>query len=97
LEKFKKVNDGFGHSAGDAVLIAVTRGINGAIRDTDMIARVGGDKFVAVFQGLQQLSDPSSVGATLLRAVNGPVSWRGNTLDCQISIGAALSGDGGLD
>jgi len=97
LDKFKKVNDSFGHSAGDAVLMAVARRINGAIRDSDMIARVGGDEFVVVFQGLQRLSDLSSVGGTLLRAVNGPVSWRSNTLDCQVSIGAALSGDDGLD
>ena len=48
-------------------------------------------------EGLQRLSDLSSVGGTLLRAVNGPVSWRSNTLDCQVSIGAALSGDDGLD
>ncbi len=97
LDKFKRVNDSFGHSAGDAVLVAVARRINGAIRGTDMIARVGGDEFVVVFQGLQQLSDLAAVGASLLRAVNGPVSWGGNTLDCQISIGAALSGDGGQD
>ena len=97
LDKFKRVNDSFGHSAGDAVLVAVARRINGAIRGSDMIARVGGDEFVVVFQGLQQLSDLAAVGASLLRAVNGPVSWGGNTLDCQISIGAALSGDGGQD
>lgn len=92
LDKFKQINDSFGHPAGDAVLIAVARRIDGAIRDSDLIARVGGDEFVVVCQGLQRITDLASVGSSLLRAVNGPVHWHSHSMDCQISIGAALSG-----
>lgn len=93
LDKFKQTNDTFGHAAGDAVLVAVAQRLKRAIRETDLVARVGGDEFVVATDGLNAGSDIRAIGTTLLRAVSGPVSWQNNTLDCQISIGAAISGD----
>lgn len=93
LDKFKHINDSHGHSAGDAILIAAVKRIKSHIRETDLLARVGGDEFVVVCQDLHSLSDLQSIGATLTAAVNQTVRWQNMNLQCQISIGAALSCD----
>ena len=91
LDKFKQINDRDGHAAGDAVLVAVAKRIKNHIRTTDLVARIGGDEFVVVCQGLHDIQDIQTIGTEMLRAVNGPVSWQDKQLSCQISIGAALS------
>jgi diguanylate cyclase (GGDEF)-like protein/PAS domain S-box-containing protein len=97
LDKFKEINDNFGHPAGDAVLIAVARRIKNNIRQTDIVARVGGDEFVVVCQNIQRIEDLTNIGKKLLHDVNGPVAWRDHRLACKISIGAAISYDEGMD
>lgn len=93
LDKFKHINDSYGHSAGDAVLVAVVKRIRANIRETDLLARVGGDEFVVIYQGLQSLTDLQVIGAGLIAAVNRTLIWQSTRLHCQISIGAALSSD----
>ncbi|MEM9785988.1 MAG: EAL domain-containing protein [Pseudomonadota bacterium] len=91
LDEFKQINDTHGHPAGDAVLQATANRLRTAIRKSDLVARVGGDEFVVVCRNLNTLRDLRDIGDALLRAVNQPVQWRSGTLNCQISIGAALS------
>ncbi len=93
LDNFKQVNDTHGHSAGDAVLVAVADRLRAHIRDTDLLARIGGDEFVIACPGLHNLSELQSIGTALVSAVNRPVVWQNKALTCQISIGAALSND----
>ena len=91
LDKFKLVNDRHGHLAGDAVLIAVAKRARRTIRETDMLARVGGDEFVIACPGLSKVSELQSIGKAVASAVNGTVTWQNSALTCQISVGAALS------
>ena len=93
LDKFKQTNDTFGHSAGDAVLVATAQRLRAEIRETDLVARMGGDEFVVVCTGIHTLADLKTIGNGLIRAVNKPVAWKNNTLNCEVSIGAALSSD----
>ena len=91
LDKFKQINDAHGHSAGDAVLVAASKRMRSVLRDSDLLARVGGDEFVIVCHGVNDLSDLKRVADKVLRAVNHPLRWKNKVLQCQISIGAAIS------
>ena len=51
IDKFKKINDTYGHAAGDIVLQALTQGVNACIRTSDVLARYGGEEFVVVLPG----------------------------------------------
>ena len=57
LDRFKEINDGFGHDVGDSVLIEAARRVKGALRASDTVARLGGDEFTII------LSDPKSPAA----------------------------------
>ncbi len=93
LDKFKQINDTYGHPAGDAVLVATAERLRAETRDTDLVARMGGDEFVVVCTGLQTLTDLRNVGKALIKAVTKPIPWQNSTLNFGASIGAALSND----
>ena len=61
LDRFKEVNDSLGHDAGDLLLQTVAKRFSNAVRDEDTVARIGGDEFVVVFQGLHDGQDVAVV------------------------------------
>ncbi len=69
LDGFKAVNDGAGHAAGDAVLIAVGYALGAALRETDTVARLGGDEFAVLAAGNPAAPDTSNVAERLREAV----------------------------
>ena len=73
LDKFKQVNDGFGHQAGDAVLLTVAELLRDSLRDSDIVARYGGDEFVLLLPGVDA-EQANRVGRARLR--RGPHSGR---------------------
>ena len=93
LDEFKQINDTHGHLAGDAVLVAVAQRLRSEVRETDLVARAGGDEFVVVCCGLQSMGDLKNIGNALISAVNKPIQWQSGSLECQISVGASLSND----
>ncbi len=90
LDRFKLVNDGFGHSPANELLKSVAHRLNQSVRDTDTVARLGGDEFVVVVNRLQSADDLSLVAGKILRALNQPFIMEGKEIFVTASIGAAL-------
>lgn len=90
LDGFKAVNDQYGHDVGDALLIAVSQRMKGALRDGDTLARIGGDEFVAVLVDLQQPDDAQPVLERLLQAAADPVSVGEARIQVSASMGIAV-------
>lgn len=90
LDRFKYVNDTFGHEEGDNLLIEVARRFSGCIRAGDTIARSGGDEFVVLLPEIKQASDAVKVAEKMLTALVPPVCCGGVSLDASASIGIAL-------
>lgn len=89
LNRFKAVNDGFGHDIGDQVLIKVAERLLGAVREKDSVARIGGDEFAVVLEGLKTPSDSGRVAAALIAALDSPLEINGQPLTIGSTIGIA--------
>ena len=91
LDRFKSVNDRFGHAAGDAVLVEVARRLTESLRTEDMVARVGGEEFLIALPGAG-IEDARIVGARLCDAVRDlPVALpSGQRIHVTTSIGVTL-------
>lgn len=90
LDRFKPINDSFGHSAGDEVLKAIGKRLKDSVRASDTVARIGGDEFVAVLDQLQGQEDAARVAQTISRALGEPFMVQGRALGISASIGLAL-------
>jgi diguanylate cyclase (GGDEF)-like protein/PAS domain S-box-containing protein len=88
LDNFKVVNDSLGHGVGDELLREVARRIRHVMRDSDRIARFGGDEFVVFVEGA---ADPAVVAERLRRAMQRPVVVAGHELVVTASIGFAVN------
>jgi diguanylate cyclase (GGDEF)-like protein/PAS domain S-box-containing protein len=97
LDKFKQVNDTFGHAAGDLLLQEVAQRLKQCVREADTVARIGGDEFVVLLESIQ-LSEHASIVAEKIRsALSQPITIEGHSLRILPSIGIALypeHGDG---
>lgn len=90
LDHFKPINDAYGHAAGDAVLSEVALRLKRASRDSDTVARMGGDEFMVVIPHLASRADLKAATERLFASVNGPFLWNGERLAISASVGAAL-------
>ncbi|GAB3553734.1 hypothetical protein GCM10027343_40870 [Noviherbaspirillum agri] len=89
LDGFKPINDRFGHDAGDRVLIDIAARLQACLRDTDTVARIGGDEFVLLF-GIDRLEDCTSLLERLLSAVSAPMLVGGHAYSVSASLGATV-------
>ncbi|NHC06099.1 putative bifunctional diguanylate cyclase/phosphodiesterase [Azonexus fungiphilus] len=90
LDRFKLINDGFGHSPANELLKSVAHRLSQTVRDTDTVARLGGDEFVVVIGRLQSADDLSIVAGKILRSLNQPFIMEGKEIFVTASVGAAL-------
>jgi diguanylate cyclase (GGDEF)-like protein/PAS domain S-box-containing protein len=94
LDHFKPVNDEFGHDAGDAVLGEIAERIKQVVRDTDTAARVGGDEFVVLVEGVRDLALVQTVAERLLESIAQPIDVGVTTVEVSASIGLVLAPEG---
>jgi diguanylate cyclase (GGDEF)-like protein len=97
LDRFKQVNDTFGHGYGDALLKEIARRLQATVRESDTVARLGGDEFVILLTGITQLDAVRVVAAKILAAIEQAVVVEGQTLFVSASIGAAICPADGED
>lgn len=90
LNRFKQVNDVYGHSAGDEALIVVGRRLLGAIREGDLVARIGGDEFVILARHLAGAEAATSIALRAIDALSVPLSAGNVTHTLGVSIGVAM-------
>jgi diguanylate cyclase (GGDEF)-like protein len=91
LDRFKMVNDSFGHPTGDLLLQAVAARLLASVRDVDTVSRIGGDEFVVLLCNID-LPDRAAVAAQrILRAISEPFDLDGRVISIGTSIGIALA------
>ena len=97
LDRFKNINDTLGHAAGDDVLREMSRRLNGAVRDSDTVARVGGDEFVIVLSHTQVETDLVPIAAKLMAELSVPCNVGERELRVTPSIGVSVFPEDGDD
>jgi diguanylate cyclase (GGDEF)-like protein len=90
LDKFKPVNDSFGHQIGDKLLIAVAERLSGCIRKDDTVARCGGDEFVVVLNQIGQASEAATISAKIVQQLSRYFHIEGHELEISCSIGISV-------
>jgi diguanylate cyclase (GGDEF)-like protein/PAS domain S-box-containing protein len=95
LDRFKGVNDTLGHPIGDELLKVVAKRLRHCVRDTDTVARVGGDEFAIIQTEIEQPLDTAILARRVGEAVRAPYDLAGHAVVVDTSIGIAIApGDG---
>jgi diguanylate cyclase (GGDEF)-like protein len=95
LDRFKEVNDTYGHQVGDQLLIAVAERLTGLLRPGDSLARLSGDEFVILCENLADTSEADPIAVRLSAALSEPFNLAGIEVSVSASIGIAFTGEGG--
>ena len=95
LDGFKKINDALGHPIGDILLREAGMRLRGTLRDTDTLARVGGDEFIAVLPSALTEAEIQIVARRMIAAIQLPFEIQGHALYVSTSIGVATYPDHG--
>jgi diguanylate cyclase (GGDEF)-like protein/PAS domain S-box-containing protein len=96
LDGFKEINDRYGHEFGDSVLRATAERITIEIRETDTVARIGGDEFVIILSSLPDSSIANQIASGLVPAITRPLNIDGVEVTISASIGISLYPDNGV-
>ena len=97
LDRFKTINDSFGHNAGDKFLRDVADRFAARMRKIDTCARFGGDEFIVIADQLQTRGDAECIARDLMATLDEPIRVRGEHVHAAASIGIALYPDDGQD
>ena len=90
LDRFKIINDTLGHAAGDSLLSDVAKRLNQCVRESDIVARVGGDEFIILLREVSDASQVATVARKILSTVVKPLSIHGQECRVTASIGISL-------
>ncbi|WP_040269447.1 diguanylate cyclase domain-containing protein [Pseudomonas rhodesiae] len=90
-DRFKDINDNFGHAAGDAVLVAVAARVRAQLRDGDLVARLGGDEFAILLAPLHKAEDAQRIADKIIASMDMPIEVPGGSqVLTSLSIGIAI-------
>jgi diguanylate cyclase (GGDEF)-like protein len=87
LDRFKQINDQFGHSVGDKVLVAVARRLKQVLCAADVVARLGGDEFIVLIEGPRVAQAAPGIAARMMDALNETLLMDGHRMTVGASIG----------
>lgn len=97
LDRFKQINDTLGHDAGDDLLKEVARRLQSCLRESDMVARMGGDEFVAILPELEEENYSANVARKILAVVAEPFTLAGQEYRVTVSVGISTYPQDGED
>jgi diguanylate cyclase (GGDEF)-like protein/PAS domain S-box-containing protein len=97
LDRFKTINDTLGHNVADALLVEIAQRLKSCVRQTDTVARYGGDEFTIILPDLHEPEDAAQVAEKILERVVEPVIVGTTSIDISVSIGIAVHPYDGSD
>ena len=97
LDRFKVINDTYGHAAGDQLLIVIAARLKSAVRDTDTVARYGGDEFVVLLNGTSNATDIQMTVDKIHTLVQQPIALSDHIVAVHVSVGWAVFPHEALD
>jgi len=97
LDGFKQVNDSLGHAAGDLLLQHAGKRLVECVRSSDTVARLAGDEFTCIVQGIQGREDTGMVATKILERLAAPFDLEGRQAEVRGSVGVAIYPDDGAD
>ena len=95
LDGFKNLNDHLGHAAGDQMLEIVARRLQRAVRDGDIVGRIGGDEFLVLCPGLRSPVEAVRAATRVTESLRQPLKLDAAEVTCRASVGVAWSADAG--
>lgn len=96
LDRFKHINDSLGHQIGDQLLIEVAGRLKDCVRDSDIVARIGGDEFIIVLAMINDSSNAAVVADHVLKNVSRAYEINGHVINTSPSIGISIYPDDGM-
>ena len=97
LDRFKQINDSYGHAAGDQMLVEIARRLHTVFRQEDVVARLGGDEFAVLLQNIHARDEMTRLAEKALSAIERPYGFDGHLFYSGASIGIAVAPDDGTD
>ena len=97
LDRFKMINDTLGHSVGDELLRMVSARLKRTLRETDTVARIGGDEFIILLSSVSDRSDVAVLSDKILKSLTLPFKLRDHELFISTSLGVCMYPDDGQD
>jgi len=93
VDYFKRINDSLGHSAGDSLLDAIAKKLCSAVRQTDTVARMGGDEFVIVMPEFRDEKDAERCAEAIIQKVSTPTMLGNREVNVTVSVGLCIFPD----
>lgn len=93
VDKFKLINDIYGHGVGDVVLKVVAQRLNQCVRESDLVGRLSGDEFLVILNKVDAKSDAQILAEKICKAIEQPISYNKVNLQITVSIGIAFYPD----
>ena len=91
LDNFKAINDTRGHAAGDMLLRQVAERLSGCLRETDVVARFGGDEFVVIQTGLDQPQHAATLASRIIERISRPYDLDGQVVGISATVGVSMT------
>jgi len=97
VDNFKLVNDTLGHATGDEILTITSQRILESVRESDTVARMGGDEFTVLLPGVRGIEEARKIASQVVANVSAPIMIRGHEVPVSVSVGVTAYPGGGED